>query len=185
MRSKNILSTVAFVAAFGLSAAFASLFITKPTYTYTTTYTSNYQPKNHCRFRQTSPTADAITALIVADQANGQARGNAMYDIGESYPPSFNSVAFPDYAGAVEQYSDASSNMATDKLPLDFKAAWREHMKAWRDYSDFLNKSMVLSGKNSLTKNEFDELDEMYGVEIARTWQKVLDIGEDYGADVR
>ncbi len=187
MRSKNILSIVAFVTAFGLSAAFASLFIAKPTYTsnYSLGSTSEYTPKKYCNLRRTSPTAGAISTLIANDRANGRARGSKMYDIGESYPPSYDSVAFADYAEAVEDYVNTSSSMTTGNLPRDFKSAWREHLKAWRDYSKFLNKSTEISGRSTLTEEDFDEAKRIYDGEISRTYAKVLDVSENYGANVR
>lgn len=176
MRSKNILSIVAFVAAFGLSAAFASQFISKNTYSYNST--------SYCKYRQKTATSTAIEALITADSINARTRYSKMYDIGESYPPAPDSVAFADYAQAIKKYVDNSSSEATDNLPRDFKLAWREHLRAWRDYSNYLNKSAEISGSHSLTAEEFDDAEIFYSTEINRTFAEVLEIGSSYGADI-
>ena len=182
MRSKNILSIAAFVTAFVVSAVVASLFVIEPAYTLSGSTNHNYTP--YCRFKRKNSTAAAITTLIANDHANGRVRSSGLYELNESYPPSYNSVAFADYAENVENYVDASSDMATDNLPNDFKSAWREHMKAWRDYSKFLNKSANISRKNPLTEEEFNEAENRYDAEISRTWTEVLEIGANYGADV-
>ena len=177
MRSKNILSIVAFVAAFGLSAAFASLFVSQNT--------SRYNSVSYCKYKQKSAAAGAITDLIREDYANGRARTGRIYDIGESYPPGVDSVAFADYAEAVGDYVDDSSSLETGDLPNDFQAAWREHLKAWRDYSDFLNQSAEISNRSACSLGKFADDDELHGQEINRTYFEVLQIGESYGADVR
>lgn len=177
MRSRNILSIVAFVAAFGLSAAFASLFISpNPTV---------YNSVSYCKHRQNAAAADAIANLILEDYANGHARDGMTYDIGESYPPSVDSVAFADYAEFVGDYVDKSSSIETDNLPSDFQAAWREHLKAWRDYSDFLNQSAEISNRSVCSLRKFKDADKLHGQEIDRTYFEVLEIGASYGADFR
>ncbi|MCY7377171.1 MAG: hypothetical protein LH472_14520 [Pyrinomonadaceae bacterium] len=176
MRSKNILSIVAFVAAFGLSVALASLFISKDTY--------NYNSTNYCKFKRNA-TAAAISTLIAEDNANGRARTEKIYDIGENFPPDVDSVIFADYAEATESYVEASSSIATNDLPRDFQAAWREHLKAWRDYSNFLNQSAAISNQSACSVRRFVEADSLHGQEINRTYSEALQIGRSYGANVR
>lgn len=174
MRSKNILSIVAFVAAFGLSVAFASLFISQ------NTYSSAY-----LRAGQNTAAAEAITALILQDYANGYTRDEKIYDLRVSNPSDVNSVAFADYAEAMEGYADDSGSIDANDLPQDFQAAWREHMKAWREYSDFLNQSADISGRTSCSLRKFKTNDNLHNREINRTWYEVLRIGRSYGADFR
>lgn len=190
MRIKNILSIAAFVTTFALSAAFAGLFIAKPTLTQTYTISSTdstptYTAKSYCNLKRKSSTAVAIADLIANDHANGDARSDANYDIDESYPPSPTTAGFKIYANNVEKYVNASSSMSTSNLPPDFKTAWREHMKAWRDYSNFLNKTVKSSDKRFLDRDGFEEAETPYNHEISRTWAEVLEIGNSYGADVR
>lgn len=179
MRSKNILSIAAFVAAFGLSAAFASLFISKPADSYA------YQPTGYCKFQRSSRTADAISKLIAADYANGYNRAVKIYDIGENFPPSPDSVTFADYARTTQVYVDKSSNLAVENLPRDFQAAWQDHLTAWRNYSNFLNQSADISSRDSFTAEEFSDADAFFGSEIDRTYERALKIGRGYGANVR
>ena len=174
MRSKNILSIVAFVAAFGLSAAFASLFISQ------NTYSSGY-----LRAEQNTATADAIAALIRQDHANGYTRFRKVYELQDDNPTDVNSVVFADYAEAIEGYVDDSSSINADDLPRDFQAAWGEHMKAWGEYSNFLNQSADISGRTACTLRKFKTNDRMLNREISRTWYEVLRVGRSYGADVR
>ena len=180
MRSKKILSIVAFVAAFGLSTAFAGLFIVK------TTNASNasYKPVSYCKFKHNS-TSEAISSLIVSNYANAKVRDSKIYDIGESYPPSHNSVEFADYAQNIEEYVNASSSLRTDGLPRDFRQAWQKHIKAWRDYSNFMNKTADVSTKNSFTPEEIEKAEAQFNQQIDQTYDAVLEIGGNYGADFR
>ena len=177
MRFKNILSIVAFVAAFGLSTAFAGLFISKE-------IKSNYSTTNYCKYKQKTVVAAAIENLIAADAANGDALGRKIIAISENAAISSDSVAFADYARAVEDYVDASGKISQDNLPADFKCAWREHLKAWHKSSEFLNKTADISRADSLSADEFDEADNVYGAEIDRTFKDVLMVGRSYGADI-
>jgi hypothetical protein len=177
MRSKNILSIVAFVAAFGLSAAFASLFISENTY--------SYNSASYLNAGQNTATAEAITALILEDYVNGHNRDKKIYDLRVSNPADVNSVAFADYAEAMEGYVDDSSSMDANDLPRDFQSAWQAHMSAWRDYSNFLNESADISGRTACSLRKFKSTENMYNREISRTWYEVLRIGGSYGADVR
>ncbi len=179
MKSKNILSIAAFVAAFGLSAAFASLFITKPA------YTSAYQPTGCFKFQRSSRAADAISTLIAADYAYGYNRAVKIYDIGENYPPSPDSVTFADYARTTKIYVDKSSSLSVENLPRDFRAAWQDHLTAWRNYSNFLNQSADISSRDSFTAEEFSDADAFFGGEIDRTYEHALEVGRSYGANVR
>jgi hypothetical protein len=178
MRSKTILSTAAFIVAFAASAAFASLFIIKTETAPDYVPVSSYKSTSCFKYRNNSTVANKISALIRADKSNGDERR------GEDVSPPFTSSAFSDYAEAVEQYVDASSNMKTGDLPSDFQIEWREHMKAWRDYSDFLNRMKVTSNRASWSGAELEEIDNFHSREINRTWQTVLQSGASYGADV-
>ena len=85
------------------------------------------------------------------------------------------------HANSVNQYVDDSSSMDVSDLPQDFQIAWQKHIDAWRDYSDFLNER-----KNSgLTNEDFEEAGDFHTDEINRTWDEVLQVGENYGAFTR
>ena len=174
MRSKNILSIVAFVTAFGISVAFASLFISQNTYSF-----------SYLRGGQNTATADAIADLIRQDYANGYTRNKKIHELRVGDSSDVNSVAFADYAEAMEGYVDDSSSINADELPRDFQAAWSNHLSAWRDYSIFLNQSADISGRTGCGLKKFKTNDRLLNAEINRTWYKVLRIGRSYGADVR
>ncbi len=184
MRSKNILSIVVFVAAFGVSAAVASLFIGKnlnPTYV-----AADYSAAQNsfCKYRR-SATASAINQFLAADEANGSSRDGEVYDLGEGFPPNVNSVSFADYAEATSRYVSDSSSMDAENLPADFQMAWHAHMTAWSDYSEFLNQTADISNQKDSDSENFSQADAAHSREINRTWTNVLRIGRNYGANVR
>ena len=174
MRSKTILSAAAFTLAFALSAAFASLFITK-TQTASDYFPVNGHKSTSCfKDRSKSATAAKISVVIEKDRSNGNKIVHA----------SFASSEFPAFAKAIEQYVDESSSMRTNDLPSDFQVEWREHMKAWRDYSDFLNRMKKSSNRNAFSEEELENTDDFHSREITRTWHLVLQSGRSYSANV-
>ncbi len=184
MRSKTILSAVAFVLAFAASAAFASLFITKPQTESVFVSMGNHKSTSCFKERNRSATADKIAALIRADRNNGRERSRKNYTSGNSVRPPYASPEFSDFAEAVEQYVDDSSSMRVSDLPSDFQLEWREHMKAWRDYSKFLNKMKDASNRKNWSDEELDEIADSRNSDISSTWQEVLQSGRSYGANV-
>ncbi len=183
MRSKTILSTVAFIVAFAASAAFANLFITKTQTVSEYVLVSNYRSTSCFTHRNNSTVPNKISALIREDKNNGLKRGKP-YRVGEDVRPPFTNSGFPHYAEAVEQYIDDSSRMKVSDLPSDFETEWREHMKAWREYSEFLNRMKDSPNPRGWTNEELEEVDDFHSREIDRTWQVVLQTGANYGADV-
>lgn len=180
MRSKEVLSIAAFVTAFVFSAALAMLFVPETRYEIVSV-PAVYEPrpeKTSCfKYKNNAKTADKISALIQQDELNGDQRQRFDAEL-----DSFSS--FGNYADSVEQYFDASNNMRTSDLPGDFQTAWREHMKAWRDYSEFLKRMKRSSIRTSLSIGEFQDTEAFYNREISRTWHEVLRIGKNYGADL-
>jgi hypothetical protein len=156
MRSKTILSTAAFIVAFAASAAFANLFITKTQTVSDYGWASSYKSTSCFKNRNNSTTANKISALIREDKSNGRASGNNSYRVGEDVRPPFNVSNFSEYAEAVERYVDNSSSMKASDLPNDFRVEWRAHMKAWRDYSDFLNRMKESSNRAALSGEEIE-----------------------------
>ena len=86
-----------------------------------------------------------------------------------------------EYTEFVSDYVNKSENMDDAGLPSDFQRSWREHMKAWRNYSNFLNKRAISSHK--MSDAEFNEYEFEFNLEINRTWYKTLRIGRSYGAN--
>ncbi len=173
MRSKNIISTVAFVSAFVFSAAFASLFINE-------SQPASFESYAISNVRTASCSADDktctdITALLIQDIRNGDRR-NSRYDYSFDDEDANVSVR---RAESVVLYSAASRDMEDSHLPSDFRAAWRDHMKAWRVYSEFLTKV----SQTKIEDDKFENLESEYVYDINKTWAKVLKIGRGYGAE--
>jgi len=184
MRSKTILPIVAFIAAFGLSAAFASLFIVKSQSESVIVPVSDYKLTSCFKYKNNLAAADKIAALISQDKRNGRESERAFYRYGADIFSSSDNSAISGYAGAVEEYVNQSSSMRASDLPSDFQAKWREHMKAWRDCSDFLNRMKKPSNRAALSDEELKELDAFHNREISRTWNEVLQNGVTHGADI-
>lgn len=172
MRSKDIISTIAFITAFAFSAAFASLFIDKSQTTSFETYEIRNVSTSNCR--ASDKTCLDILALLVQDIRNGDRRV-ANYD----YSVSGKGNVSIRRAESVEEYADASSRMEDAHLPSDFRSVWREHMQAWRDYSDFLNEV----SRKKISESEFEQQEDRLIYDINRTWAIVLKTGRGYGAD--
>ena len=122
--------------------------------------------------RGNNQTQQNISSLLQRDDRNGDERFDKI---------DFNTerlTYFAEYTTAVNEYVDKSESMNDADLPTDFQSAWREHMKAWRDYSNFLNKCET----KKMDDSDFAQLDKNYNREISVTWQEVLQVGREYGA---
>lgn len=171
MRSKDIISTIAFITAFAFSAAFASLFISESQAHFEIYEIRNVRTSN-CRY--TDKTCMDISALLIQDIRNGdQRRSRYDYSLGDEGNVSMKR------AETVGDYSDASMSMEDSHLPTDFRTAWRKHMTAWRNYSEFLNDV----SQKKIADDEFDRIETRYIYDINKTWATVLKIGRSYGAD--
>ena len=166
MRSKTILSIAAFTVAFGFSTALASLFISENTYSQT----------NYLKYRSSTPSA-AISALIREDIRNGRRLDRMFYRYENPHLSA-------EFAVAVEQYVDESSSIKASHLPIDFQTAWREHMRAWREYSEFLNRTNNSSNLDDLSSEALENFEKLHSRDINHTWREVLQIGVEYGAAV-
>lgn len=171
MRSKTIISILTFAVAFSFSAYFASFFLPEKVEESFYSYSNN-----------SIQTDSEILSFLRQDIQNGVERGSANC----RHKNSEQSNSFQSYvvrkAKAVKVYSDKSSNMNATQLPADFRVAWRKHMKAWRDYSNFLDKS---AKSTNLDSQDFRTTADDFIDEINLTWQDVLDIGESYDENVR
>lgn len=173
MRSKQILSIIAFITTFVLSSAFAFLFIDRsvPTVSF-----SNFETRN-TGCRQDAETKLAVESFLRQDISNGRER---LWRINGSDDSSAKSY-LEKYADSVEQYADESGSMNFRHLPYDFQIRWKAHMRAWRDYSDFLNnaKDSVDSEDESFYRDQNE-----YLIDINSTWYSVLRVGRNYCAQV-
>ena len=173
MRSKNILSIIAFITAFAFSSAFALLFIDKSP---TNNSLAVFKVRN-VECRQDAKTKNAIESLLRQDIRNGQER---FWRINDSNNPS--KSYYERYADSVEHYSDDSSSISYSHLPRDFQLRWNEHMRAWRDYSNYLNKAKYSS--QDFEDEDFYQDKNEYLVDINSTWYSVLRVGKKYCVDV-
>lgn len=173
MRSKNILSIIAFITAFAFSSAFAFLFIDRSP---TKNSLAALKVRN-VECRQDAETKNAIENLLRQDVRNGQERFWRIYD---SNNPSAKSY-YERYTDSVEHYSDDSGSISYSHLPRDFQLKWNEHMRAWRDYSNYLNK--VKNSSQSLDEDFYNKQKE-YDVDINLTYYDVLLVGRTYCVDV-
>ena len=171
MKSKDIISIIAFTSAFVLSAAFASPFIDE---SLSTNY-QFYENRSYSNCSSSDQTCKDVLSLLARDIRNGEQRRDA-YD----YSLGTDGNVSERRAETVADYSDASAAMDDAHLPADFRSAWREHMQAWRDYSDFLTEV----SRNKIEAEKFDRLEYKYIREINSTWATVLKIGRNYGARV-
>jgi hypothetical protein len=181
MRIKTILSTATFIFAFVFSTAFASLFAGKSESQLNVNFgrTSTSCFKNRGNY-----TADKIALFLQQDIRNGNERDRKLHRLDKDLRPPFTGSSFAGFAEAVSEYADKSGNMEAVTLPPDFQIAWREHIKAWRDYADFLNEMKNSSARKTLSEEQLDALDTKHSDEITSTWEEVLRIGRSYGAEV-
>lgn len=128
------------------------------------------------------PVNKQVLRFLEKDIRNGQERFNRLSHYEWQYAPPFSQLSLAEYSDAVADYVAKSGGMDDSNLPADVQIVWRAHMKAWRDYSAFLN------NLESLPSEETKVLDvrQMHREKDARitsTWFAVLEIaGENYGA---
>lgn len=181
MRSKTILSIVAFIAAFGFSAAFASLFITQSAQTSYVISDFGSQ-KTSCFSRYQSQTAREISSLLRQDVSNGRERDRNLREFMDDWRTPFGESNFDEFTVVMQEYVDSSSSLDAGDLPSDFQNAWNEHINAWRDYSEFLNNVQDSSQSARFSNEKLMRLDSKYTDEINATWYEVLRVGNKYGA---
>lgn len=185
MRSKTILSIAAFIVAFAFSTAFAGLFIAKSAYQSVLTVPANQNRQStSCFTKRGRYTADKIEVFISQDVSNGRERDRKLYEIDRDYRPSFMSKSFSDYSAVISEYVDESNALDETALPQEFQNAWRAHLKAWRDYANFLETIKTSSDSEKLNGKAAYELESHFNAEINSTWYEVLRVGGTYGAEV-
>jgi hypothetical protein len=174
MRSKAVLSIIAFLAAFGISVAVTPR---APKST-----VSPYVKRGCAQ----SETARKITTLLSQDIENGHERDEKIDSF--SSEDISRRAYLVNFVIAIDQYADSSASINDSDLPQDFKAAWREHMTAWKNHSDFLNEYTyvprrkadgTLSPDNAqFPRRQYSEQTK----EISDTWFEVLRLARKYDA---
>jgi hypothetical protein len=180
MRIKTILSIIAFIAAFGLSV----LLVGVPQYNFYSKYQRSKDSRN---------ARHNILMVLHQDIDNGFLRSQRIKYLDESATYSRSGFDIAPYADATSEYVDASESISELGLPSDFRAAWREHMKAWREHAEFLNRQKNSGVKYMVNGHEvnqfpFNRADEnLYHIQVEKintTWYETLRIGRKYGAYV-
>jgi hypothetical protein len=115
-----------------------------------------------------------ICDLLKEDISNGNTRTESYYDSDSSAKRK---------AKAVQKYVDTSSSMRVSNLPRDFQTAWKKHMQAWRNYSDYLNKNV--KSIDNFDEDFYYERENELNNKIDSTWEDVLDIADKYYPDIR
>jgi hypothetical protein len=180
MRVKTILSIIAFIAAFGLSV----LLVGVPQYNLYSKYRKTQDSRN---VRQ------SITILLRQDIENGYLRSQRVKYLDEQAQYSRSGADIGAYTDATTDYVEASEAISLRGLPSDFRAAWLEHMQAWREHADFLEQQKHSGVKHTVNGREvvqypFDRTDKIryrnQVEQINATWYEVVRIGRKYGAYV-
>lgn len=179
MRSKTILSIVAFIVAFGFSVFLASFFITKPIQPIF--LSSDYGSRSTSCFKERfmSSEARSISAFLRQDISNGRERDRNIYQLKVGARTPFGENTFDEYTVIVDQYVDDADKLDTNDLPQDFQEKWEKHLKAWQDYAEFLND---LKGENVKSSERILRSDSQFNKEIDATWYEVLRVAKTYGA---
>lgn len=165
---KSIIASIAFTVTFGFSVVLVGLIFGFP-------QTDRvYKQHESCHINDQSE----IVSFLARDVRYG--------DLRDSDLRSFDSAAdlpLVEYTEFINKYVAKSQAMDDEFLPKDFQYAWRNHMKAWRDYADFL--SSLSSGTVDASSQDFVSLEKEYNSEITRTWNLVLEIGENHQPGLR
>ncbi|HXG86094.1 MAG TPA: hypothetical protein VNI84_18890 [Pyrinomonadaceae bacterium] len=187
MRIKTILSIAAFSTAFIFSAAFAGLFIDKSENQSSPIIGSGYNRKPTSCFKNGNKgaTAEKITAILEQDDRNGVILDRKLYQIDGFYISPFKSSSFEQYADATSEYADESGSIEDDRLPQEFQTAWRAHIKAWRDYADFLENTKSAAVRTEMGEKTFETMSNKYNTNINLTWYAVLHLAAKNGSDFK
>lgn len=186
MKIKSILSIAAFSTAFIASTFFAGLFVDKSDNQSILTALPEYETASAFRLEKEydSVTAQQISVLLQKDDLYGKQRNRKLNGIDNTYGLSAKGTSYYSaYARITSEYADKSRSMEVDALPQEFQIAWRNHMKAWRDYANFLEDVKTASIEDKSSENTFNSLEAAYNNEINRTWYEVLRVADDYGSD--
>ncbi len=115
--------------------------------------------------------ASRLEQFIDQDKSNGDDRSTDLVD---------GNLVSATWADSVSDYYETSSSMNTDAFPRDFVEAWNAHMKAWKNYSDYLE----LNRDRRVDPDVFNAKQRAYNKEISKTWDVVIRLARENGADV-
>ncbi len=184
--TKIYTAIIAFAGTFAVATALVWLFVGFPqTSSVETSFDlANVRQSRNFDYRIKSAEAVEIETILQIDEQNGSVRNRTPnYFARDIYNADTSSLTA--YAKAVQHYADQSGSMDVGDLPADFQSAWKNHMKAWRNYSHFLMQVSASKMRNNVGDSDLISLRNSYSSAITATWAKVLRAGSSYGADVR
>lgn len=172
MRNTRIITAIiAFVVTFVFSAGLVRILFGAPE------VQTVYRYKPQCADRYASD----IESFIWQDIRNGETQMERI-SVKSGFELKPSNEFFTQYADAVSEYVNKSSSMDDSQLPENLRTAWRKHMEAWQNYSDFLTE--VKNSRKTLSDDEFRISEKRLDYEISQTWHEVIRLGRSYGADV-
>jgi hypothetical protein len=169
MKMKFITAVVAFSATF----FFSLLLVGFPK----TNYSLQHQCSNQARYK--------VTSLLEQDIAFGHERDTQVRSLYLRNDSSTSIYTSTEYAEIVTEYVRYSESLDDTTLPQDFRFAWRDHMRAWREHANFLNQAEGSFFSEDINRSEFFKLFWRQDQEITDTWRKVKVVGRKYGANVQ
>lgn len=178
MRSKELLSIVAFAAAFAVSV----LVTPRPA---SVMDFANVEPvgftyQNGFSKPATAETRQSITALLSEDIENGQIRNSKYWQLNEEQYPPRSISSLSKLSEIVDEYASASDRIDYVNLPADFRKAWSDHMEAWRFHAEYLKS--VSDSDTKVSRSELSINISLQDKEISDTWREVLRVARQYDA---
>jgi hypothetical protein len=169
--TRTVTTIVAFIATFIFSAGLTRIIFPAPVVQYVYIDRPQYIEQS----------SNEIELFLLQDISNGESRMDRTSSLRDMNDEEYFAV----FADSVMEYSDTSMSMNADNFPQDFQAAWHFHMKAWRNYAEFLAIQENAPAGKRMKKADFQKGESSLNAEINRTWFEVLRISRNYGADVR
>lgn len=169
MRSKHIVALSTFFAAFAFSILVVGLFFGKAAVVVNLHETVQNTPCN-------AGTREKILNLLQQDKENGERRYLGEFSLPDK-TEFFSTLSAK--SKIVSAYVERSNNLDTQGLPQDFQIVWRKHMNAWISYSKFLERAE----KAEVSASDIRLLKPRYYSDIDTTWEDVLRVADNYGAE--
>ncbi|MCW5958827.1 MAG: hypothetical protein KIS76_01620 [Pyrinomonadaceae bacterium] len=164
---RSVLSTLVFALTFGSSVLLVGLIFGFPSFTGKLFFTNSLSAEERVAVR--------IERLLERDRRNAIVRDMRILRLERS----LDRTATPaDYAGIIDLYATDIERIDSKRVPHEFRSSWKAHVKAWREYSLFLNSVNASYDFESVYSRENDRL----SGEIERTWYETLKVGRLHGS---
>lgn len=169
MNTKLITALLAFSTTFGASTVVSRLFVAPQTVqevSFTQRVDRNAQRK--------------ISQLLQRDIANGTLRDHQVWQLDEDSRPPQSPATLAKYTEIIDNYVDKSESLDDSDLPAEFRAAWRAHVKIWREHANFLAQLKDQSKRGQIGAETEARLYAAQDAKITETWFKTLQVAGDY-----